>query len=436
MLRWPELLGVSVAKQQFQTVRGMYDLLPERRYQFDHVMNTFAHVAEDAGYGRIETPLLEDESLFLRAVGEGTDVVDKEIYAFEDHGGKRLALRPEGTAGIVRSYIEQGMGSRPQPVRLYYFEDMFRYDRPQEGRYRQHKQMGAEVIGDANPSVDAQLIMLLQRVYKRLRLPNVTLQINSIGCENCRPKYKKALIEYLEAHSKQLAELDRERLKKNPMRVLDSKESSTQVILDEAPQTLNYLCEPCQQHFAGVLEYLDDLDVTYELNHLLVRGLDYYSRTVFEFYGEREGAQASLGGGGRYDVLVEQLGGQPTPAVGFGSGMERVLIEMEAAGVLPPEPKVPRVYVASLGEPARLVAFRLIEHLLDGNVPATGSVDRDGIGAQLARADKLGVQYAIIIGQKEVKEGTMLLRDMASGAQETLKEGEIVPELRRRFNIS
>ncbi len=425
-----------MAKQQFQTVRGMYDLLPERRYIFDYVMTTFAKAAEDAGYGRIETPLLEDEAVFLRSIGEGTDVVDKEIYSFTDRGDKRLALRPEGTAGIMRAYIEHGMGSRPQPVRLYYLEEMFRYDRPQEGRYRQHQQMGIEVIGEANPSQDAQVITLIQRVYKRLRLPNVSLQINSIGDANCRPKYRKALVEFLQANEKQLAEIDRERLKKNPLRVLDSKEPSTQVILGDAPQTLNYLCDDCQQHFAGVLEYLDDLGVSYDLNPLLVRGLDYYTRTVFEFYGEREGAQASLSGGGRYDGLAEQLGGTATPAVGFSGGIERVVLELEAAGVLPPEPKLARVYVASLGEPARLAAFRLIEQLLDGAVPATGAVDRDGIGAQLARADKLGVPYAIIIGQKEVKEGTVLLRDMASGAQETLKLEAVVGELRQRFGVN
>jgi histidyl-tRNA synthetase len=424
-----------MAKQQFQTVRGMYDLLPDRRYLYDYVVNTFLRAAEDAGYGRIETPLLEDEGLYVRSVGQGTDVVDREMYILEDRGGKKLVLRPEGTAGVVRAYIEHGMGSLPQPVRLAYASDIFRYDRPQEGRYRQHRQIGAEVIGDANPSIDAQLIMVLQRTFKRLRLPNVTLQINSIGDATCRPKYRKALVEYLEANVKQLAEIDRDRLAKNPLRVLDSKEPSTQVILAEAPQTLNYLCEDCQKHFAGVLEYLDDLGVSYELNHLLVRGLDYYSRTVFEFYGEREGAQSALGGGGRYDALVEMLGGAPTPAVGFGSGIERIMLEVEAAGVLPPDPKPGRVYVASLGEPARLAAFRLIEQLLDSNVPATGAVDRDGIGAQLARADKLGVPYAVIIGQKEVKEGTVLLRDMTTGAQETLKAEAVVAELRRRFGI-
>ena len=425
-----------MAKQQFQTVRGMYDLLPERRRLFDYVMTTFASAAEAAGYGRIETPVLEDQDLFLRSQGQGTDLVDKELYTLTDRSDKTLALRPEGSAGVARAYLEHGMGSQPQPVKLYYLEEMFRYDRPQEGRYRQHKQMGVEVIGDASPSIDAQVIMLLGRVFKRLRLPGVSLQINSIGDANCRPKYRKALVEYLEANKKQLSELDRERLAKNPLRVLDSKEASTQVILGEAPQMLNYLCAACQAHFAGVLEYLDDLGVAYDLNPLLVRGLDYYTRTVFEFYGERDGAQSSLGGGGRYDALMETLGGQPTPAVGFGSGIERVILELEAAGVESPVPVAKRVYVASLGEPARLAAFRLIESLLDGDVPAVGAVDRDGIGAQLARADKLGVPLAVIIGQKEVREETVLLRDMATGAQETLSLGSVVAELRSRFNIA
>ncbi|HEY6736448.1 MAG TPA: histidine--tRNA ligase [Candidatus Saccharimonadia bacterium] len=425
-----------MAKQQIQSVRGMYDLLPDRRAIFDYVMDTFRRTFEDAGYGRLETPVLEDEGLYVRSVGEGTDVVDKELYSFEDRGGKRLALRPECTAGVIRSYIENGMGSWPQPVKLYLLEEVFRYDRPQEGRYRQHKQMDAEVIGDPHPSTDAQLIIALARVFKRLRLPNVSLQLNSVGDQACRPKYRKALVEYLTAHDKHLADIDRERLAKNPLRVLDSKEANTREVLRDVPQTLNYLCGDCQAHFSGVLEYLDDLGMQYDLNPLLVRGLDYYTRTVFEFYGEREGSQAALGGGGRYDLLVEQLGGQPTPAVGFGAGIERVILEMEAAGVVPaPTPKK-QVYVASLGEPARLAAFRLQQQLLDGGVSAVGSVDKDGIGVQLGRADKLGVPYALIIGQKEVREETVILRDMASHAQEIIPLASIVAELRQRFGVA
>jgi histidyl-tRNA synthetase len=370
-----------VAKQQFQSLRGMYDLLPEQTARYDYLIEAFRKVAEAAGYVRIETPLLEDTKLFERGVGSDTDAVSKEMYSFKDRSDNDVSLRPEPTAGIVRSFIEHGMGSWPQPVKLYFYGPIFRYDRPQAGRQRQFNQFD------------------------------------------------------LEANSNKIAEIDRGRIKTNPLRVLDSKEASTQAVLSDAPQTLNYLCEECQAHFAGVLEYLDDLGVSYELNPLLVRGLDYYTRTVFEFYGEREGAQAAVGGGGRYDLLVEQLGGQPTPAVGFGLGLERILIELEAAGASPVTPDPQRVFVASLGEPARLAAFRLIEQLLDAGVPAVGSVDRGAIGAQLARADKLGVPYAIIIGQKEVREETVILRDMASGAQEILPINGIVAELRARFGV-
>jgi histidyl-tRNA synthetase len=425
-----------VAKQQFQSLRGMYDILPEAAAQYDNLTDHFRSLAESAGYGRIETPLLEDTALFVRGVGADTDAVSKELYSFTDRSDHSVALRPEFTAGIVRAYIERGMSSMPQPVKLFTVGPAFRYDRPQAGRQRQFNQINVEVLGEAAPSMDAQVIMLAARFLRRVRLGNVTLQLNSIGDPACRPKYRTVLIEYLEDNSKKLATIDRERVKTNPLRVLDSKEPSTVAVLADAPQTLNYLCEACQAHFAGVLEYLDDLGVAYELNPLLVRGLDYYTRTVFEFYGERDGAQASIGGGGRYDLLVEQLGGQPTPAVGFAMGLERLLMELEAAGALP-QPAMPRrVYVASLGEPARLAAFRLIEQLLDGGVAAVGAVDRDGIGSQLARADKLGVSNAIIIGQKEVREGTVILRDMTSGAQEILPVDGIVGELRSRFGIT
>jgi len=424
-----------VGKQQFQTLRGMYDLLPEQTATYDYLTSTFRTVAASAGYGHIENPLLEDTGLFERGVGVDTDAVSKEMYVFEDRSEHKVALRPEFTAGVVRSYIEHGMSSRPQPVKLYAYGPLFRYDRPQAGRQRQFTQLDLEVIGDGAASVDAQVITLAQRFFRRIRLGNVSLQLNSIGDAACRPKYKKVLIEYLELNAKKLAPVDRERIAKNPLRVLDSKEPGTRAVLADAPQTLNYLCEACQKHFSGVLEYLDDLGIAYELNPLLVRGLDYYTRTVFEFFGEREGSQASLGGGGRYDGLVELLGGQSTPAVGFALGMERIVLEMEASGVEIPDQEPKRVYVASLGEPARLAAFRLIEQLLDGGVGALGAVDRDGIGSQLARADKLGVPYAIIIGQKEVREETVILRDMTSGAQEVLALSQIVAELRSRFGV-
>ena len=425
-----------MAKQQFQSVRGMYDLLPEQTRTIDTVAAAFATSATNAGYGRIEAPLVEDTAVFERAVGTETDVVSKEMYTFTDRSDHSITLRPEATAGVVRAFIEHGMSSLPQPVKLYYQGPMFRYDRPQAGRQRQFYQYGVEVFGESSPSVDAQVIMLGMRFFRSIGLKNISLQINSIGDGACRPNYQKALIEYLNENSKNLGEDDKARLKTNPMRVLDSKDAKTQAVVAGAPQFLNFLCDDCQKHFAGVLEYLDSQNIAYELNPQLVRGLDYYSRTVFEYYGEREGSQSSLGGGGRYDALVELLGGNPTPAVGFALGVERVLLELEAAEVSVALPASNRVYVASLGEPARLEAFNLIENLLDNNIAASGAVDRDGIGSQLERANKLGVPYALIIGQKEVQEGKVLLRDMSSGAQEELKLEAVVAELQQRFSTT
>ena len=422
-----------MAKQKFQSVRGMYDVLPSEEGAFQYAQNLFAQLCQGAGYHRIDTPLVEDAAVFQRGVGNETDIVEKELYNFPDRSGNQLALRPEPTAGIVRAYIEHGMGSWPQPVKLFTSGPMFRYDRPQAGRQRQFYQLDVEIFGEAAPSADAQVITLANRFLKKLGLAGYALQVNSIGDAACRPKYKKVLIEYLEAHQSKLGQDCQKRLKSNPLRVLDCKEASCQPIIAAAPQTLNHLCKACQAHFTGVLEYLDDLGIAYELNPLLVRGLDYYTRTVFEFYGAREGSQSALGGGGRYDGLVELLGGQPTPGVGFGLGIERLWLELQADNVALPESKPVKVFVASLGEPARLAAFRLIEQLLDADVGATGAVDKNGIGTQLGRADRLGVPYALIIGQKEVVDKTIILRDMSSGAQEMIPLAKIVGELQRRF---
>jgi histidyl-tRNA synthetase len=423
-----------VAKQ-FQHVRGMPDILPEQQYKVEYLTTTFQQLADAAGYQHIDTPILEEKGVFVRGVGTGTDVVDKELYEFADRSGNEVALRPEPTAGVVRAYIEQGMASWPQPVRLQIAGPMFRYDRPQAGRQRQFHQLGGEVIGDKSPSLDAQIIILALRFFRMIGLHRVSVQINSLGDTADRKKYHKALVEYLHEHEDELADIDRERVKTNPLRVLDSKERSTRSVVAGAPQILNYLSEASNAHFTQVLEYLDAAEIPYELNSQLVRGLDYYTHTVFEFYGEREGSQSSLGGGGRYNNLVEQLGGQPTPAAGFGLGVERLLLELEAVGVEVPEPRPVHVYVASLGEPARLAAFSLIERLLDNGVGAVGAVDKDGIGTQLERANRLDIPVAVIIGQKEVQEESVILRDMKSGAQEMIPIKQIIKELQQRFSI-
>lgn len=419
--------------KKFQHVRGMPDVLPEQQLAHQYLIDTFRHLAGAAGYESIELPILEDKAVFVRGVGEGTDIVDKELYAFEDRSGNEVAMRPEPTAGIVRSYIEHGMASLPQPVRLQFAGPVFRYDRPQAGRQRQFTQLDVEVLGDASPSIDAQIITLALRYYRMIGLRNVSLQLNSLGDVDDRKAYLKALTAYLKEHKSKLGELDQKRLSSNPLRVLDSKDRATQKLVANAPQILNYLSEASRQHFSAVIEYLDSLGIAYELNPQLVRGLDYYTHTVFEFYGEREGSQSSLGGGGRYNHLVEQLGGKPTPAAGFGIGIERVLLELDAEGVKLPDVQSVSVYVASLGEPARLGAFALIENLLDAGIGAVGAVDKDGIGSQLERANKLGTPYAIIIGQKEIQEETVILRDMKSGAQEMVPLKSVIKEMQQRL---
>lgn len=434
MLIW---LSEAFMANKYQSVRGMSDILPGEAAKFSLVIKSFRALAKAAGYGQIATPIVEDSELFRRTVGEGTDIVSKELYEFEDQPGGKLALRPESTAPVVRAYLEHGMASLPKPVKLYYVgQQMFRRERPQAGRNRQHYQVGVEALGDESPSLDAQIIMLALRFYRRLGVGSVALQLNSIGDEACRPKYIKTLTEYLEGHRKNMCESCNSRLHTNPLRVLDCKSEGCQGILDGAPQVLNYLCKPCHAHFKGVLEYLDELEVPYDLNHRLVRGLDYYNRTVFEFYGQREGAQSSIGAGGRYDGLAEQLGGNKTPGIGFGIGIERVLLELEGSGVQLPEVDPPTIFVASLGEPARIDAFRLIEQLLDNDISAVGSVEKDGIQSQLSKANRTKAPYAVIIGQKEVFDKSVILRDMKTGAQENIPRGRIMKEIQSRLEPS
>ena len=418
---------------KFQSVRGMHDILPGDQPRYRQVFDGFVARAAEAGYRQIDPPLLEDAALFVRSVGDDTDIVEKEMYTFKDRSDNQLTLRPEPTAGVARAYIEHGMASLPKPVKLYISGPMFRYDRPQAGRQRQFHQVGVEVFGEAAPSIDAQVIILAYRFLTQLPLRGVTVQINSIGDATCRPKYKQALTDYLKSHVDELCEDCKRRVDKNPLRVLDCKQPGCAKVVAGAPQIIDFLCKPCHAHFTGVLEYLDEFDVPYELNHLLVRGLDYYTRTVFELYGDREGAQSALGGGGRYDGLIEELGGQATPAVGFGLGVERIVLELDESQAPLPTSEPVKIFVASLGEPARLAGFKLIEELLDARIGAIGIVDKDGIGDQLGRASKFGVPYAVIIGQKEVFDKTVILRDMTSGAQEMIPRSKIVAELKQRF---
>lgn len=421
-----------MSKVQFQKVRGMQDILPIHQPTWQYIVSTFVDVCEAAGLSRISTPILEDAQLFIRGVGEATEVVHKEMYTLTDRGKNVLALKPETTASAVRVYLENGMASWPKPVSLYYIEPAFRYDRPQEGRYRQHHQLGVEIFGVSTPTADAHTIALAHRLYSRLGLAT-SLQVNSIGSLEARKRYQEALGEYFKPHQSKLTDLAKKQLQNNPLRLLDSKEDNMQELITKAPQILDYLDKASKEHFEAVLEALDDLDIGYDVNPRLVRGLDYYNQTVFEFKGTRVGSQDSLGGGGRYDGLVELLGGQPTPAVGFSLGIERIKLELEATGHKL-EAQKPDVYVVYLGSEAQKVALTLSEKLLDDGFSVRIDLSAKTMKDQLARASKAEARFALIIGEHEFKSEKAVLKDLKTSSQETIDFDQAHKVLNQRLD--
>lgn len=416
-------------------VRGFKDVLPQEQRQWGWVTRTLTDLAEALGYGRIDLPVLEETSLFVRAVGRHTDIVTKEMFSFIDPGGENLSLRPEATPGVVRAYLEHGFGSQPQPVRLFYLGPMFRRERPQHGRYRQFTQFGAEVIGSPAPIVDAQLIAMFAAALTALGLKGFSVQVNSIGCATCREIYKRELTNYYKAKRRLLCEDCKKRLVRNPLRLLDCKVPSDRQLAQSAPQILDWIDEACKNHFMSVLELLDALEVSYVLNPYLVRGLDYYTRTVFEVWpteGEL-GAQAALGGGGRYDDLVKLMGGLPTPAAGFALGVERVILQQREQHVEPPVLPKPDVYVAQIGTLAKVKALKLFGKLRAAGLRVAETFTKDSLKAQLEVADKLKVRYVVILGQKEVLDSTVLLRDMEGGMQEIVDYDKVVADLLKKL---
>ena len=423
-----------MAKKIMQTPRGTRDILPEQQGYFDYLERVFESVVRSAGFEKITTPIFEDTNLFIRGVGEGTDIVEKEMYTFKDKSDNSLTLRPEGTAPIVRAYLENGMQSLPQPVKLYYFEPMYRYDRPQAGRYREFWQFGFEMIGDRSALADAVVITTAYRIYDKLGLrDSLSMQINSIGCTECRPKYLKELTKYYKENEKELCPDCKKRLNTNPLRLLDCKEKKCQALAEEAPQIVNSLCISCHEHFKEVLEYLDEIGIVYEINPRMVRGLDYYTRTVFEIWGEKDGAQNALGGGGRYDKLVEVLGGQSTPALGFAGGVDRTVeLIKEVKDTVDLDGKRD-VFVAQIGEEARKKCFRLMNDLWNSGVDAEGCLDKGSISSQLAAADKIGAKYTLIMGQKEAYDETVIVKEMFSGTQEVVTLDKVIAEVKRKL---
>jgi len=413
----------------YQAPRGTQDVLPEEQPWWDAVFDATQATAAAFGYERIETPIFEDASLFTRGVGEVTDIVQKEMYVFQDRGGQDLALRPEGTAPVCRAYLEHGMHNLPQPVRLWYIMPNFRYDRPQAGRYREHHQFGVEVIGEEDAVVDAEVIELLWRLYEKLGLTGLTLHLNSIGDPNCRPQYLETLRAHYADKLDRVCEDCRKRYDTNPLRLLDCKNERCQPVIVGAPAFTDYLCEACAAHFSQLRAYLEAVGIGYTINPGLVRGLDYYTRTVFEVQPKEEGGQSSIGGGGRYDGLIEELGGRPTPGIGFGTGIERIILNMKRQEATVPDRTSPVVYVVCLSPAARTAAYKLASDLRCAGVAAVVGAGDRSMKSQMRHADALGARYAAIIGERELAEGTVGLKDLRGGSQETVVAGEVVRRL-------
>ncbi len=396
----------------YRAPRGASDILPQEQSYWRYVQSVAERQALRYGFRRIDTPVFEDTGLFTRATGQATDIVEKEMYTFEDRGGDLLSLRPEGTAPVCRAYLEHGMHAWPQPVRLYYFCPIFRYDRPQAGRYRQHHQFGVEVLGDGDATVDAEVVALAWELYRELGLRGLTLQVNSIGDAQCRPAYLTALKHYYQQHLSRLCRDCQSRLEHNPLRLLDCKREQCQPFVQGAPHSGDSLCAACQEHWRQFVGYLGALEVPYQVNPRLVRGLDYYTRTVFEIVPAEEGAQAALCGGGRYDGLIERLGGRPTPGVGFATGMERVILNLKRQEVSVPVGPASQVLVAYVGVRGREEGMKLTARLRGKGISAVLAPAGKSLKAQMRHASALGATYVVILGEEELSRGMAVLRHL------------------------
>jgi histidyl-tRNA synthetase len=402
---------------KYQRVTGMRDVLFEDQGYWRFILSKIQETADLFGYQRVDTPLLEQASLFVRGVGEGTDIVEKEMYIFQDRDGDHLALRPEFTAGLMRAYLENGLYTLPSPLRIWTAGPIFRHERPQAGRYRQHSQFDIEVIGEQDPAVDVEVISVAWHLFTSLGFYGLRLYLNSTGCPECKPTYTKALVDYFTQFATKLPPADKIRLQKNPLRILDSKEALTQPLLEDAPRIIDYLCADCADHFEQLQAYLEAIGRSYTVDHRIVRGLDYYTKTVFEIKADGLGSQDTICGGGRYDGLIEELGGRPTPGIGFGSGIERFVIALKYLGVVPPPEPFSKVTVSYLGESAKFVALDLAEKLRTENIGAILTPGNRSLKAQLKAADRIEAAFAIILGEDEVNAKQVAIRNMHDGQQ-------------------
>jgi len=413
--------------QPFQTVRGVHDILPNDHKYHTYIKKVIRHRARQAGFRRISTPIFEFTDVFKRSIGDSSDIVSKEMYTFQDRKGRSLTLKPEGTAGVIRSYIQHNLNQWPQPVLLYYIEPHFRYDKPQKGRYRQFFQFGFEVIGESDPALDAQVIHIAHKINHDLGIDHLLdLQINNIGTAASRAKYMQVLQDFYVGKERSLCDNCVSRIEKNPMRLLDCKEEDCQILAQLAPAMSDYLDKDSKAYHEELKSYLDEIGLEYTENPKIIRGLDYYSKTVFEFWDKEDGAQNSIGGGGRYDGLVELLGGEPTPAVGYAAGMERIILKMKKEKIRVPSKDNLHIFVAQLGTEAKKKCLPLIDDLREAGLKTMGALGKGSINVQLRLADKFKVQYAILMGITEVREGTAIIRDMKKGVQQTVDLEDVV----------
>lgn len=400
-----------------KAIKGTKDVLPKDAYKNQYIESTALDVAERFGYKEIRTPVFEHTELFQRGVGDTTDVVQKEMYTFDDKGGRSITLRPEGTAGAARSYLENGLCNEALPQKVCYVTSCYRYEKPQAGRLREFHQFGIECFGTSSPLADAEIIALASTIFDELGVKDLSLEINSIGCPECRAKYHEALKEYFRDRKDELCDTCNERLERNPMRILDCKSPICSEIAKDAPVVLDYLCDECKEHFEAVKGYLKAQNIEFTVNPHIVRGLDYYTKTVFEFVSNSIGAQGTVCGGGRYDGLIEELGGQKTPSLGFGMGLERLMLLMEAQGCEFPKDRVPDLFIVALGDKATLKAVEIAKDMRAEGYTCLYDLNGRSLKAQMKYANKLGAKYVIVLGDKEVEEKIATLKNMKDGEE-------------------
>lgn len=415
-----------------QAPKGTKDILPSEVYKWQYLEKNIAELCRNFGYKEIRLPVFEHTELFQRGVGDTTDIVQKEMYTFLDRGDRSITLRPEGTAGVVRSYIERGMASMPQPIKLYYNITAYRYEKMQKGRYREFHQFGVEAFGAAGPNIDVEIISMLDLFFKSLGITGVDLNINSIGCPECRGEYNKRLMEYLKPNLTSLCDTCKTRYDRNPLRIIDCKNEECRKVTKDAPALIENLCVDCSKHFEGLKNGLDNLGITYNIDKNIVRGLDYYTKTVFEFVSKDIGAQSTVCGGGRYDGLIEACGGNSTPGIGFAIGIERLLLVMEGQGINIPETENLVIFIASIGEKPTATAQRLVYNLRREGISAESDLMGKSLKAQMKYADKLGACFTVVLGDDEIESNKAFLKNMQTGEQKEINLDTLVERMKMK----